>query len=93
MKAIWKGRLLAESNKTIEIENNHYFPPSSLHMQYFRKSKNTTECPWKGTASYYTIVIDAEENIDAAWYYPSPKDAALEIKDYVAFWKGVEVTE
>jgi len=93
MKAIWKGQLLAESNDTIEIENNHYFPPSSLNMQFFFKSETTSECPWKGTAIYYTIVVNGEENKDAAWYYSRPKQAASEIKSYVAFWHGVEVSE
>jgi uncharacterized protein (DUF427 family) len=93
MKAIWKGQLLAESEDTIVIENNHYFPPSSVNMQYFIKSETTTTCPWKGTASYFNIAVNGEENKDAAWYYPAPMEAASEIKDYVAFWHGVEVTE
>ena len=92
MKAIWKGQLLAESNDTIGIENNHYFPPSSVNMKYFIKTETTSKCPWKGTASYYSIVTDGEENKDAAWYYPEPMKAASEIKDYVAFWHGVEVS-
>ena len=91
MKAFWKGQLLAESNDTIIIENNHYFPPCSVNMKFFIKSETTSKCPWKGTASYYSIVINGEENTDAAWYYPEPMKAALEIKDYVAFWHGVEV--
>lgn len=93
MKAIWKDQVLAESNETIVIENNHYFPPSSLNLQYFTKSETITKCPWKGTASYYTIVVDDEKNTDAAWYYPSPKEAANEIIDYVAFWHGVKIAE
>ena len=93
MKAIWKDQVLADSKETIVIENNHYFPPSSLNFSYFTKSKETTICPWKGTASYYTIEVDGEINNDAAWYYPSPKEAAYEIKDYVAFWNGVKVTD
>lgn len=93
MKAIWKGQVLAESNDTIIIENNHYFPPSSLNLHYFTKSETTTNCPWKGIASYYSIVVNGEENTDAAWYYPLAKEAAIEIKDYVAFWRGVEVVE
>lgn len=92
MKAIWNGQLLAESEDTIIIENNHYFPPSSVNMQFFSKSDTTTKCPWKGTASYFTIVINSEENKDAAWYYPTPMQAASEIKDHVAFWRGVEVS-
>lgn len=91
MKAVWKNQLLAESDETIVIENNHYFPPSSLSKQFFMKSDTTTQCPWKGTASYYTVVVDGDKNIDAAWYYPEPKQAAAEIKDYVAFWRGVEI--
>lgn len=93
MKAIWNNQILAESNETIVIENNHYFPPGSLNTEYFTKSETTTVCPWKGTASYYTIVVSGEENTDAAWYYPSPKEAAGEILDYVAFWNGVEIIE
>ena len=93
MKAIWNDQVLAESNETIVIENNHYFPPASLNPEFFTKSETTTVCPWKGTASYYTIVVNDEQNIDAAWYYPSPKEAANEILDYVAFWKGVEIVK
>ena len=93
MKAIWKSQLLAESDDTIVIENNHYFPASSLNTQYFIESETTTICSWKGTASYYNIVVNQEVNKDAAWYYPSPKDAASEITGYVAFWRGVEVSE
>ena len=91
MKAIWKNQILAESNETIVVENNHYFPLSSLNIKYFIKSETTSICPWKGTARYYTIVVNDEENTDAAWYYPSPKEAAKEIVDHVAFWKGVEI--
>jgi uncharacterized protein (DUF427 family) len=93
MKATWKGQLLAESNDTIVIENNHYFPPSSIIKSFFAESDTTTICPWKGTASYYSIIVGNETNIDAAWYYPAPKEAAAEIKNYIAFWKGVEVSE
>ena len=93
MKAIWKGQLLAESNETIVIENNHYFPPASVNKSFFINSDTSSICPWKGTASYFTIIVNNEENKDAAWYYPVPKAAAAEIKDYVAFWKGVEITE
>ena len=91
MKAIWKDKTLAESNETIIIENNHYFPPSSLNLQYFNKSDTTSVCPWKGTAHYYTVVVNNEKNVDSAWYYPSPKEAANEITGYVAFWNGVKV--
>lgn len=93
MKAIWENQVLAESNDTIVIENNHYFPPSSINVQYFTKSDTTSICPWKGTASYYTILVSGKENIDAAWYYPSPKEAAKEIINHVAFWRGVDILE
>ena len=91
MKASWNGAVLAESDETIVVEGNHYFPPSSLHRDALRESDHQTKCPWKGTASYYDVVVDGEENPNAAWVYRSPKDAASEIKDHVAFWKGVEV--
>ena len=91
MKAIWKNQILAESNKTIVVEGNHYFPPESINKNFFEKTDTHTTCPWKGTASYYNIVADGEKNKDAAWYYPEPKQAAQEIKGFVAFWKGVEV--
>jgi len=93
MKAIWKKQVLAESNETIVVENNHYFPLASLNMQYFSESATTSLCPWKGTARYYTLDVNADENVDAAWYYPTPKEAAKEILDHVAFWKGVDVIE
>lgn len=93
MKAIWNNQLLAESDDTVVVENNHYFPESSLHKEFFRPSVTTTHCPWKGEASYYSIVVHGEENRDAAWYYPEPKEAAKQIKNRVAFWKGVEVIE
>ncbi|MEW8026244.1 MAG: DUF427 domain-containing protein [Candidatus Thiodiazotropha sp.] len=93
MKAIWNGRLLAESDKTLIVEGNHYFPPTSLNRKYFRNSDTTSLCVWKGMANYYTICVDGEINQDAAWYYPSPSTAAVEIKDYVAFWHGVEIIE
>jgi uncharacterized protein (DUF427 family) len=90
-KATWNGATIAESNDTVVVEGNHYFPPSSIERSYFTDSPTSSVCPWKGTASYYSLVVDGKENKDAAWFYPSPKDAAKEIKDYVAFWKGVEV--
>jgi uncharacterized protein (DUF427 family) len=93
MKAIWEGQILAESADTIIVENNHYFPPSSINRSFFINSDTTSICPWKGIASYYTIIVKNKENQDAAWYYPAPKEAAAEIKDYVAFWRGVEITE
>ena len=90
-KATWNGVVLAESNETIEVEGNQYFPKESVNMQYFKESDTHTVCPWKGTASYYTITINGDENADAAWYYPQAKHAAKDIENYVAFWKGVEV--
>lgn len=91
MKATWNGAVLAESDKTIAIEGNHYFPPDSIRAEHFKPSGTHTVCPWKGTASYYTIEVDGKQNPDAAWYYPEPKDAAREIAACVAFWKGVKV--
>ncbi len=91
MKAIWKGITLAESNETIIIEGNHYFPPESINRQHFRQSNTDTFCPWKGTASYYDIEAEEAVNENAAWYYPNPSDLAKNIKDYIAFWKGVEI--
>jgi uncharacterized protein (DUF427 family) len=89
--ASWNGVVLAESNDTIVVEGNHYFPPDSLNREALKASSHHTECPWKGTASYYTVVAGGRENPDAAWYYPAPKSAAAQIKDRVAFWKGVTV--
>jgi len=91
MKAVWNGATLAESDDTIVIEGNHYFPPDTVHRACLEGSTTHTTCSWKGEASYYHVVVDGKENRDAAWFYPSPKDAARQIKDYVAFWKGVEV--
>lgn len=93
MKAIWKNTVLAESNKTIIVEGNHYFPTDAIHRDYFRESSTHTFCSWKGEASYYDVVVAGEVNKDAAWFYPTPKDAAKDIKGYVAFWKGVEVSQ
>ncbi|HOO08482.1 MAG TPA: DUF427 domain-containing protein [Cyclobacteriaceae bacterium] len=93
MKAIWNGQVLAESDNTVVIEGNHYFPASSIKKEFFSESASNTVCPWKGTASYYHVKVDGKENPDAAWYYPSPKEAAKVIKDRVAFWKGVEVVD
>lgn len=92
MKATWNGAVIAESDDTVVVEGNHYFPPGSLNHDYLEASNTTTGCPWKGTASYYTVVVDGERNADAAWYYPTPKDAASQIKDHVAFWRGVTVS-
>ncbi|REG88397.1 DUF427 domain-containing protein [Algoriphagus antarcticus] len=93
MKAFWNNQLLAESNETKIIEGNHYFPPGSINRDFFKSSNTHTSCPWKGKASYFSLEVNSEENKDAAWYYPDPKPAASEIKDYIAFWKGVEVTK
>ena len=93
MKAIWHNALLAESDKTIVIEGNHYFLPESINEEYFQQSSTHTTCPWKGEASYYNIVVDGQTNKDAAWYYPEPKAAAAEIKNRVAFWRGVKVED
>ncbi len=92
MKAIWNNQIIAESDDTIVIEGNHYFPIESVNKSYLKDSATHTICPWKGQASYYTLEVDGLENADAVWYYPEPKEAAKGIKDRVAFWKGVEVT-
>ncbi|MFQ6022568.1 MAG: DUF427 domain-containing protein [Acidiferrobacterales bacterium] len=91
MKAIWNNATLAESDSTIVVEGNHYFPLDSIAKEFFEKSDKHTTCGWKGVASYYHVIVDGKRNNDAAWYYPEPKDAAKEIEDYVAFWGGVEV--
>ena len=93
MKAMWNGQVLAESEDTIVVEGNHYFPPDSLHREFFRDSDTHTTCPWKGLASYLDVVVDGNANRDAAWYYPEPKEAAKQITGYVAFWKGVSIDE
>ena len=93
MKAIWNGEVIAESDDTIVIEGNHYFPPESVKKDFLKSSETQSTCPWKGQASYYTLSVNGEENADAAWFYPMPKDAAKEIKDHLAFWKGVEIIE
>lgn len=89
--ATWNGKTLAESDQTVVVEGNDYFPKSALKMDYFKPSSTHTHCPWKGEASYYTLDVDGQKNVDAAWFYPAPKDAAKQIKDHVAFWKGVVV--
>jgi uncharacterized protein (DUF427 family) len=91
MKATWNGAVLAESNETVVVEGNHYFPPNSIDQQYFKSSDTHTICPWKGEASYYNVVVNGETNKDAAWYYPETKPEANNIKGYVAFWRGVKV--
>jgi uncharacterized protein (DUF427 family) len=90
-KAIWRGRILAESDRFELVEDNVYFPPASLNRQYLKSSNTTTICPWKGMAHYYTVIVDGQQNPDAAWYYPAPKPAAAAIRDHVAFWHGVAV--
>jgi len=92
-KASWKGVTLAESDTHESVEGNVYFPPDTINKEYFRDSDTQSSCPWKGVASYYDIVVDGEINEAAAWYYPDPKEAASNIKGYVAFWNGVEVSE
>ena len=90
-KAIWNGVVLAESDRCEVVEGNRYFPPDAVKREYFKPSATHTTCPWKGVASYYDVVVDGETNRDAAWYYPEPKEAARNIKGYVAFWRGVKV--
>ena len=93
MKASWNGAVLASSDDTVVVEGNHYFPVDSISAEYFEDSDSHTICPWKGEASYKDVVVGSERNPDAAWYYPEPKDAAAQIKDRVAFWHGVEVSD
>ena len=90
--ASWNGTVIASSDDTVVVEGNHYFPLSAVTEGVFVDSAQTSVCPWKGTASYYSVVVDGQTNADAAWYYPEPKDAAAEIRDRIAFWKGVQVT-
>jgi uncharacterized protein (DUF427 family) len=90
-KASWNGRIVAESNDTIEVEGNLYFPESVVDREFLRESATTSICPWKGTAHYYSLSVDGKENPDAVWYYPEPKAAAKQVKDRVAFWRGVTV--
>ncbi|HRX04980.1 MAG: DUF427 domain-containing protein [Anaerolineae bacterium] len=92
MQAIWNGTVLAESDETIVVEGNHYFPPDAISSAYFRPSVTHTTCAWKGLASYYDVVVNGVVNRDAAWYYPEPKPAAKQIAGYIAFWRGVKVT-
>jgi uncharacterized protein (DUF427 family) len=93
MKAIWNNQVIAESDDTIVIENNHYFPAGSVKKEFLEDCTTHTTCPWKGLASYYHLNVEGQKNENAAWYYPEPKEAAAQIKDYIAFWKGVKVTE
>jgi uncharacterized protein (DUF427 family) len=90
-RAIWEDTVLAESHQPVEVEGNQYFPPSSVHKEFFQPSSHHTVCPWKGTASYYDVVVNGKTNTNAAWYYPEPSKAAQQIKDHVAFWRGVRV--
>ncbi len=91
MTATWNNQTIAESNDTIVVENNHYFPIKSVKSEYLKESDTHSACPWKGTASYYSLEVDGKTNKDAAWYYPEAKEKAKNIEGYVAFWKGVEV--
>ena len=91
MKATWNGTVIADSNDTVVVEGNHYFPASSLKREYTTFSNHHTTCPWKGEASYYSLLVNGEMNTDAVWYYPDPKPEAEMVKDRVAFWKGVKV--
>ena len=90
-KAIWENTVVAESDRTVEVEGNQYFPPEAIKKEYFKPSDQHTTCPWKGLASYYDLDVNGKRNANAAWYYPEPKPAAKQIKDHVAFWKGVAV--
>ena len=93
MKAEWNRAVIADSDNTVVLEGNHYFSPDSVRQGYLRPSSTTTNCPWKGTAHYYNVVVEGKESRDAAWYYPNPKEAAAQIKDHVAFWRGVSVVD
>jgi uncharacterized protein (DUF427 family) len=92
MKAIWNDTIIAESDQTVVVEGNHYFPNASVRQEYLQASNTHTTCPWKGQASYYTLQVGDKTNVDAVWYYPNPKEAAQQIQDHMAFWKGVLVT-
>jgi uncharacterized protein (DUF427 family) len=91
MKAIWNGQVIAESDETVVVEGNHYFPADSINKEYFKASETHSTCPWKGVASYYSLDVNGTENQDAAWYYPQASELAKNIEGYVAFWKGVQV--
>ena len=91
MKATWQGTVIAQSDDTVVVEGNHYFPADAVDQSLLRPSATHTVCPWKGTASYWSLEVDGATNVDAAWYYPEPKDAAAQIRDRVAFWRGVTV--
>jgi len=91
MKAIWNDVVIADSDSTVVVDNNHYFPADSVNKSYLKLSDKTTVCGWKGTSNYYSLVVGGSENRDAAWFYAEPKEAAKGIKGYVAFWKGVSI--
>lgn len=93
MKAIWNQQLIAESDDTVVVEGNHYFPPDSVKREFLQDSATTTVCPWKGTANYYTLMVDGQSNPDAAWFYADPKPAADQVRGRIAFWKGVQISE
>ncbi len=93
MKAIWNGQTIAQSDDTIVIEGNHYFPPGAIDSGYFEPSDKRTTCPWKGQAHYYDVVVEGTRNAAAAWFYPETKEAANNIRGYVAFWQGIEITD
>jgi uncharacterized protein (DUF427 family) len=93
MKAIWNDKIVAESDETVLIEGNHYFPPNSINKKFLIKSNTSTRCSWKGIANYYSVNVDGKLNKDSAWYYPEPLEEAKQIKEYVAFWKGIELKD
>jgi uncharacterized protein (DUF427 family) len=93
VEAIWNDQVIAHSDETVVVEGNHYFPRADVHPSALEQSATTSECPWKGTAHYYTIDVDGERNEDAAWYYPAPKPAAEQVRDRIAFWRGVEIVD
>jgi uncharacterized protein (DUF427 family) len=90
-RAIWNGKVIAETERFETVEGNIYFPPQAMKREYFKPSQTRTICPWKGTAHYYNVIVDGKENSDAAWYYPQPKPEAANIRDHVAFWRGDEI--
>ena len=92
-KALWKDKVIAESDRVERVEGNVYFPPGAIRKEHFGPSDTNTDCPWKGIASYYDVVVDGEVNKDAAWFYPDPKPEAGHIKDHIAFWRGVKIEE
>lgn len=93
MKAIWNGKVIAESRQTVVVEGNHYFPLDSVAREYLVESSTSSTCPWKGAASYYSLNVDGQTNVDAAWYYPNPEPAASQIKNHLAFWRGVQIVD